>query len=198
MFQLREAAREVLNQLQKMHSKKILTSIHTFLTISGVYGSFPVSLLVVLLEVLMEYQFSCACSYERTVWLITLIFLGPFFFTFGLMFITFRPCKYSFCSSEEPKDRFKFWKDLGNCLIPPVIWIIVVFLDGDYWACGSASWKGNYVFDEEINRKWCKPERALALNTRLLQQMYQEFICDSQVNITYGKNFPCSLKKKNL
>ncbi|XP_057182101.1 uncharacterized protein LOC130549000 isoform X2 [Triplophysa rosa] len=68
-----------------------------------------------------------------------------------------------------------------QCLIPPFIWIIILFLDGDYVACGSTSWKGNYVFDEELNRMWCKPApRARAGKESDLRQKYHVFIYKSK------------------
>ncbi|ROL46030.1 hypothetical protein DPX16_0166 [Anabarilius grahami] len=47
----------------------------------------------------------------------------------------------------------------ASCLIPPVIWICILLLDGKYVACAMTHWKGVYVSDEELDMFWCKLKR---------------------------------------
>ncbi|RXN08556.1 heat shock 75 mitochondrial [Labeo rohita] len=69
------------------------------------------------------------------------------------------------------------------CLIPPIMWVIVLFLNGDYFSCAKTHWNGVYVFDEQLNRSWCKPiERTQ--NENELRLLTQKYIHDSQVFIS--------------
>ncbi|XP_056304151.1 uncharacterized protein LOC130216276 [Danio aesculapii] len=46
------------------------------------------------------------------------------------------------------------------CLIPPVVWICIYFIDGDYVACAASNWNGRYACDKELHPvclNWCKP-----------------------------------------
>nr|XP_055074691.1 uncharacterized protein LOC129454240 [Misgurnus anguillicaudatus] len=80
-------------------------------------------------------------------------------------------------ANDNKDDQQNFWKALGHCLIPPVMWIIILFLDGDYLACGATKWEGNFVLDEELGRKWCKPiEQANSGNQTDPRRTYQEYI----------------------
>lgn len=77
-------------------------------------------------------------------------------------------------------------KSLGErflyCLIPPVIWIIILLIDGDYLACGMTTWEGLYVFDKEMEIKWCQPTEQ-AGNRTDFRLKNQKIIWGSQVNI---------------
>nr|XP_055072549.1 uncharacterized protein LOC129452607 [Misgurnus anguillicaudatus] len=80
-------------------------------------------------------------------------------------------------ANDNKDDQQDFWKALGHCLIPPIFWIIILFLDGDHLACGATKWEGNFVFDKELDRKWCQPiEQANARNQSDLRRTYQEYI----------------------
>lgn len=83
--------------------------------------------------------------------------------------------------ANEDEDVPNNLEIIANCLIPPVIWIIILLLDGDYLACCQTTWKGNYVFNKELNRKWCQPiEQSRAANETDLQHEYEMFISRSQ------------------
>nr|XP_055074209.1 uncharacterized protein LOC129453849 [Misgurnus anguillicaudatus] len=87
-----------------------------------------------------------------------------------------------FAGPNEPEDTRRSagsndardLKAFSHCLIPSAWWIIVLFLDGDYLACGSTEWEGSYVFDSDLNRKWCQT------NDSLLRHDYRVFIGESQ------------------
>ncbi|CAM4657515.1 unnamed protein product [Leuciscus chuanchicus] len=63
------------------------------------------------------------------------------------------------------------------------MWILVLLLDGDYVACGSTGWKGDYVFDAELNRSWCKPTEV-SQNEGELRDLTQKYVHDSQETVT--------------
>lgn len=83
--------------------------------------------------------------------------------------------------ANEDEDVPNNFELFANCFIPPVIWLIILFLDGDYLACSLTTWKGHYVFNKELNRKWCQPiEQSRAGNESDLQHEYEMFIGISQ------------------
>ncbi|XP_057181853.1 uncharacterized protein LOC130548839 [Triplophysa rosa] len=191
--------------------QNLLKNLHAFLTDSAVFSSFPVSLLLIGLEKMMEVNLSCPCGSGLNEPLIVCIFIGPFIFMFALMFVLFSPfrhvcyqcsankgfwgrlasclkslvnlCICCQCSAKDKRDDWQScFRALGRCAIPPVMWIIILLLDGDYLACCWTTWEGKYVFDIEIDRKWCEPvEQAYAGNVSDLQQEYRAFISESQV-----------------
>ncbi|KAA0712095.1 hypothetical protein E1301_Tti012830 [Triplophysa tibetana] len=61
-----------------------------------------------------------------------------------------------------------------------IMWIIILLLDGDYLSCVWTTWKGNYVFDKELNIIFCKAD-GNAYNLSDLQRTFREFICISQI-----------------
>ncbi|XP_057182077.1 calcium homeostasis modulator protein 6-like [Triplophysa rosa] len=153
----------------------LLKSLHDVLSKSIFFSSVPMSLLLIGLEGLIEPNLSCPCSEGWNKPLIALIFIGPFLFTFALMFILLRPCTCEHRCSVDPKALLK-------CLFPPVMWIIILLLDGDYVACASTTWKGNYASSIQSIRKWCVPSN-LSLTEKVsdFQFKYQTFIATSQI-----------------
>lgn len=156
----------------------------------------------------MELKLSCPCRHEMSKRLITSIFVGPPVLLFAIVSILLNPFRYvcKQCSAKEGScayltacfknafgiccqccgdktnvDRLIFWKDLGRCLILPIIWVIILLLDGDYLACYWTNWEGKHVFDKEIKKMWCQPtELVNARNESEIQHEYQMFISESQ------------------
>lgn len=138
---------------------------------------------------LVEFQFSCPCNVKINTQLAQAMFIGPFLFILALMFFYFRPFKHGcfHCAKKangETKDETlqSCPKSFGNCLILPVMWVIILFLDGDYFVCSSTDWNGHYVFDEELNRSWCKPAKGMQ-NEAELRGLTSNNLHTSQVNI---------------
>lgn len=171
----------------------LLKDVHVVLS-KFFSSSLPMSLLLIGLEGLIEPNLSCPCREGWNKPLIALIFIGPFIFTFALMFVLLRPCTCErWCSLKPKPDRCTAFL---NCLFPPVMWVIILLLDGDYVACALTTWDGNYVSGLSLGsiRKWCQPSN-LSLTEKEnndLRFKYQTFIFTSQVNI-YHKKFYCCL-----
>ncbi|KAK2906555.1 hypothetical protein Q8A67_005540 [Cirrhinus molitorella] len=136
------------------------TKLHEFLKASVVFSSFPLSVLLIGLEALIDHHFSCPCEYLLNVLLTAFMFIGPGLFSFFLMVLHLRPFRHGgfHCPEGVNVDTQENWpKALISCLIPPAMWIFLLFLDGDYLACAMTDWNGVYVFNKELNRSWCKP-----------------------------------------
>uniref|UniRef100_A0A671P4Y2 Si:ch73-338d8.5 n=1 Tax=Sinocyclocheilus anshuiensis TaxID=1608454 RepID=A0A671P4Y2_9TELE len=168
-------------------------NVHKFLKETAVFSlSFPLSLLLIGLEKLIEIElFSCPCIVELNALLTASIFIGPALFTFTLMFLLLRPFKHGCsrcCAGVYDDTQQNCPKAFASCLIPPVMWIFLLFLHGEYFACGMTDWKRVYVFDKELNRSWCKPTEKMQ-NETVLRDLTRKYIHESQVNIMYCMSF---------
>ncbi|XDV22693.1 hypothetical protein PO909_027539 [Leuciscus waleckii] len=158
----------------------LLKHMHKYLSQTAVFSSFPLSLLLLGLEKLIEIEFVCPCgpSTQLTVF----IFSGPALFTFALMYILLRPFKHGcsrYCGGANDDTQENCPKAFVSCLIPPVMWAIILLLDGNYFACAMTDWKGVYVFDKELNRSWCKPTEGMR-NEKELRDLTRKYIQQSQ------------------
>jgi len=156
--------------------------LHKYLSKTAVFSSFPLSLLLLGLEKLIELEFVCPCG--QSVFLTVFIFIGPSLFTFALMYILLRPFKHGCsrcCAADNDDTHENCPKAFVSCLIPPVMWAIILLLNGDYVACVMTDWKGVYVFDKELNRSWCKPTEGMR-NEMELRELTRKHILQSQVS----------------
>lgn len=141
------------------------------------------SLLLIALEAVLNEEFTCPCKQWCTLFLITLIFFGPFLMAFAIMFLYFRLCRRTGWDLKKTDEK-TFYENLTQCLIPPSVWIIIFLLDGDYVACCAAKLEGNYVFNKELNKKWCQPSEWDPKGNESYLLDYHKSL--SQVNIIYG------------
>ncbi|XP_056303679.1 uncharacterized protein si:dkeyp-122a9.2 [Danio aesculapii] len=112
------------------------------------FGTFPFTIALFGLEMLMDREFSCPCAPGLNVTLIVFLFVGPAFLALTVLVFIRRPCRRK---SQNFAELFSF------CLIPPSLWIFLLLFEGEYVACGLAHWEGDYVLDEGRQIKWCKP-----------------------------------------
>ncbi len=142
----------------------------SYLDTTAVFTTFPLSLFLFGLEALIDTQFSCPCGRLWHEGLTSLMFTAPPCFAFMLMFLLIRPLKNTniwcslgcFCATcPDRKKRCNTFclclKSFLHCLIPPLVWVMLLLYDGDYFACGLSDWEGEYVYDEVLLTKWCKP-----------------------------------------
>lgn len=71
-------------------------------------------------------------------------------------------------------------KQFVQCLVPPVVWFLVLY-DGTYYACYKSYWSSKYVFDDELNIKWCKPTYSFPENDRQRRVEFQGFLVTSKI-----------------
>lgn len=139
--------------------QELLKKVHEFLKTS-VFSSFPLNLLLLGLEALIDHHFMCPCEHLLNILLTAFMFIGPALFSFFLMVIQLRPFRHGWfhCPEGENVDTQQTWpKGLMSCLIPPAVWIFLLLLDGEYFACATTYWDGVYSFNKELNMSWCKP-----------------------------------------
>ncbi|XDV22687.1 hypothetical protein PO909_027533 [Leuciscus waleckii] len=158
--------------------KDILTDGDTVKSILLAFAVKSVSLLLIGVEKLIEKEiFKCPCKVEDNALLMASIFIGPAIFIFAFMYIIFRAFKYacSYCHPNNQPNKPGFY---AACLIPPVVWVIILLLNGEYVACGLTDWNGVYVSDKELNISWCKPTEGTRND---LRDLINEYIHHSQI-----------------
>lgn len=126
-------------------------------------------------EEIIEIHFSCPCAVGVNSLLTWSIFTGPPLLIFTLLFYYLRPFKHTDTNDNKQNSL----KAFISCLFPPVIWVIIFFLDGDYFACYKMDWKGVYVFDMQLNRSWCKPTEVMTNETEL-RYLINNYVFQSQ------------------
>ncbi|KAI2650482.1 Calcium homeostasis modulator protein 5 [Labeo rohita] len=147
----------------------LIKKIPEFLKRSPYLVTLPSGFSVIQVEKILEVHFTCPCAVDVNAKLTESMPLkfGRFHCPPGANNDTQQDCAKAFI----------------YCLIPPIMWVIVLFLNGDYFSCAKTHWNGVYVFDEQLNRSWCKPiERTQ--NENELRLLTQKYIHDSQ-NIGY-------------
>ncbi|XP_061576919.1 uncharacterized protein LOC133443743 [Cololabis saira] len=96
---------------------------------------------LIALEKLVEVEFVCACDPKWNKMNVSLFFVSPtiVFFVLSLSIQRPRSCK-AICSS----------------CYPAISWIILLFLDGRYFACAKTDWSGTYTLMNGAGRqRWC-------------------------------------------
>jgi len=180
-----------------------LKKAHAFLK------SFPftfivlLSLLLIGVEEFMEiFVFVCPCRPDLNAHTV-FIFIGPAFVIFELLFLFLRPFKERRCyccgganddtqqnSNDDTQQSCP--KAFASCLIPSVMWVLILLLDGDYVACAMTDWKGDPVFDYHLDRSWCKPVESFQ-NETVLRDLTLKYIHHSQVNTINSMGCSCYL-----
>ncbi|XP_016106221.1 protein FAM26E-like [Sinocyclocheilus grahami] len=146
------------------------------------FGSVTLSVLLFGFMVVINHTFTCPCRSDQNTTLTVSIFIGPAFFALVIMFHMLRPLRYGWfhCPKGAYDDNQQNWpKALISCLIPPVMWIFMLLLDGDYVACAMTKWNGVYVSNFYQNMSWCKPIEGLR-NVTELQDLTRKYIHQSQ------------------
>lgn len=105
------------------------------------------------LEKIVEMEYRCPCDPKWNSLFTSTFFILPAITAFVAMIIVQGPmCKQV---SKRPFVCLSY-------LIPPLIWLIILFFDGQYFACAMSNWNGTFVIaNEDAPRKWCKPDEAV-------------------------------------
>ena len=123
------------------------------------------------LEKLVELEFECPCDPKWNGLFSSAFFVIPAVMAFMLMLII-QGCRY---------DRGCPITVSISSLVPPIMWLILLFLDGQYFACAMTDWIGRFVIvDKAAPQKWCEP----ILDDGTLPELMihsQELFVESQV-----------------
>ncbi|KAG7473445.1 hypothetical protein MATL_G00095940 [Megalops atlanticus] len=124
------------------------------------------------LEKLVELEFECPCNPSWNGTFSSAFFIIPAVMAFTLMLII-QGCKWD---AWYPKSVSI------SSIVPAIVWLILLFLDGQYFACAMTGWKGRYVIvDKAAPQKWCEPINENDVTPQELMLRSQELFVVSQV-----------------
>ncbi|KAG7467991.1 hypothetical protein MATL_G00138090 [Megalops atlanticus] len=125
------------------------------------------------LEKLVELEFECPCNPKWNGVFSSAFFIIPAVMAFTLMVII-QGCR---CDTWQRKTLSM------SSFVPAIVWLILLFLDGQYFACAMTDWKGRFVIvDKAAPQKWCEPTKGDEVTrTQELMVRSQELFVVSQV-----------------
>ncbi|TWW67473.1 hypothetical protein D4764_02G0005140 [Takifugu flavidus] len=78
--------------------------------------------------------------------------------------------------------RVKWFKKTVSSFVPAIVWLMLLFFDGQYFTCAMTDWKGRFVLiDKAAPQKWCEPISEGDVTPQELMLRTQEWIAMSQV-----------------
>ncbi|XP_029702581.1 calcium homeostasis modulator protein 6-like [Takifugu rubripes] len=155
-----EPKKQWFSKLKDVFSKSLLVS-------NAVFG-----FILIGLEKLVELKFECPCSPTWNRPLSSAFFIVPAIMAFILMLII-QGCRCDkWCRKTVSLSTF----------VPAIVWLILLFLDGQYFACAMTDWKGRFVLiDKAAPQKWCEPISEGDVTPQELMLRSQEWNAMSQV-----------------
>lgn len=173
------------------HVTRWWTLVSNELKQSSLATNFCFGLILLMLEKIVEADFACPCAIGPNMTHTILFFIVPPGIVFFLMFAVKYPCKScescQSCVSCETCKPCKFRKSsFGEALIytivPALTWLVLLFIDGRYYACLSTNWKGKYeIIENGQPQRWCKPYNSSADSTETFLTDTQFWYSESQV-----------------
>ncbi|XP_039989984.1 uncharacterized protein LOC120793729 [Xiphias gladius] len=122
------------------------------------------SLVLAGLEKLVEVEFACPCNPRWNALFAAIFFILPPVIACVLIYI----------SREKKKDTVFF------SFVQAMVWQILMFLDGQYFACAKTNWSGRFVIiDKAAPLKWCEPTNRNSSQDLMIKT--QRWFFDSQV-----------------
>lgn len=120
-------------------------------------------------EKLVESEFACPCRPEWNALFASAYFVFPGVIASVLMLCS-QGCKLK--TRQELKHLILFG------IVPSMMWLILLFLDGQYYACAKTDCSGSIV-DNTAYQKWCKPDNSTSSQEKMSQT--QQWFYHSQV-----------------
>uniref|UniRef100_A0A3Q3FEE8 Uncharacterized protein n=1 Tax=Labrus bergylta TaxID=56723 RepID=A0A3Q3FEE8_9LABR len=111
-------------------------------------------------EKMLEVDFACPCNPTWNGAFVAPFFLLPACTASSLMLLIHG------CSGYE---------SVLCSFLPPIVWLALMFLDGQYLVCAMTGWPGTFVTAQNTYLKWCKPINA-ANHATMLNQSHRFYI----------------------
>ncbi|XP_029702557.1 uncharacterized protein [Takifugu rubripes] len=78
--------------------------------------------------------------------------------------------------------RKEWLKKIASSFVAAIVWLILLFFDGQYVTCAMTDWEGRFVLvDKAAPQKWCEPISEGNFTTQELMLRSQEWNATSQV-----------------
>uniref|UniRef100_A0A674MX08 Uncharacterized protein n=1 Tax=Takifugu rubripes TaxID=31033 RepID=A0A674MX08_TAKRU len=116
------------------------------------------------LEKLVELEFECPCSPKWNGSFSKAFFIIPAILVFILM-LSIQGCRcdessrliIQRCRCDE-SSRFTWYEwfmKTVSSFVPAIVWLILLFFDGQYFTCAMTDWKGRFVLIDKAAPKKC-------------------------------------------
>lgn len=123
--------------------------------------------ILVVLEKLVELEFECPCNPAWNRLFSSAFFIIPAVMAFTLMLII-KECRWYQCWCS---------RNTVYSFVPAIVWLILLFFDGQCLACAMTDWEGRFVHMAEApKRKWCKPKENVTWQDQLYNTHYFFFV----------------------
>ncbi|XP_056622118.1 calcium homeostasis modulator protein 4 [Triplophysa dalaica] len=150
-----------------------LTRLKNELSDSPLVSNVAFGFILMGLEKLVELEFECPCDPMWNGLFSSAFFIIPAVMALAIMMIV------QGCRCEVSRRRSVSL----SSVVPAVVWLILLFLDGQYLACAMTDWHGRYVIvDKAAPQKWCEPTQDQeSVSPRDLMLRSQRLFVESQV-----------------
>lgn len=150
-----------------------LTRLKNELSDSPLVSNVAFGFILMGLEKLVELEFECPCDPVWNGLFSSAFFIIPAVMALAIMMIV------QGCRCEVSCRRSLSL----SSVVPAVVWLILLFLDGQYFACAMTDWHGRYVIvDKAAPQKWCEPTQEERVSPRDLMLRSQRLFVESQVS----------------
>ncbi|XP_061621629.1 calcium homeostasis modulator protein 6 [Phyllopteryx taeniolatus] len=149
-----------------------LTRLKDELSNSPLVSNVAFGFILMGLEKLVELEFECPCNPTWNGVFSSAFFIIPAVMAFTLMLII-QGCRCdAWCHRSVSL----------SSVVPAVVWLILLFLDGQYFACAMTDWEGRFVLvDRAAPQKWCEPISDGVVPQQELMLRSQQLFVFSQV-----------------
>lgn len=149
-----------------------LTRLKNELSNSPLVSNVAFGFILMGLEKLVELEFECPCNPTWNGVFSSAFFIIPAVMAFTLMLII-QGCRCdTWCRKAVSLSSF----------VPAIVWLILLFLDGQYFACAMTDWEGRFVLvDKAAPQKWCEPISEGDVSPQELMLRSQQLFVFSQV-----------------
>lgn len=150
-----------------------LTRLKNELSNSPLVSNVAFGFILMGLEKLVELEFECPCNPTWNGVFSSAFFIIPAVMAFTLMLII-QGCRCdTWCRKTVSLSSF----------VPAIVWLILLFLDGQYFACAMTDWEGRFVLvDKAAPQKWCEPTSEGDVTPQELMLRSQQLFVFSQVS----------------
>ncbi|CAJ1049068.1 calcium homeostasis modulator protein 6 [Xyrichtys novacula] len=151
-----------------------LTRLKNELSNSPLVSNVAFGFILMGLEKLVELEFECPCNPTWNGVFSSAFFIIPAVMAFTLMLII-QGCRCdAWCSKTVSLSSF----------VPAIVWLILLFLDGQYFACAMTDWEGRFVIvDKAAPQKWCEPVSEGDALQELMLRSQQLFVFSQVIGI---------------
>ncbi|GAA6235222.1 calcium homeostasis modulator protein 6-like [Lates japonicus] len=117
-------------------------------------------------EKIVEVEFACPCNPKWNA-----VFVAPFFLipavTASLLMLLIH--------------GYSVGKSMLVAFLPPVVWLALMLLNGQYVVCAKTDWPGTFVTTDKTYLKWCEPTNTTIYSSEELLNRSHRFYILSQV-----------------